>query len=133
MGGTSSISSSGPSEWRSGGVLRADREMARLSGRPNHRRKLLVLEALKVPYGLMARSVPDEMWRFEIYKKGGAHLLHVGPWASKWSHTAVIKHEPPEWVADKVAALDIMPRPFPSLHVDGVGLRVSETVYWLVR
>lgn len=38
----------------------------------------------------------------------------------------------PDWVSDRVAALTIMPVPPPVLEVDGVGLRISEHVYWVV-
>lgn len=40
--------------------------------------------------------------------------------------------EDPKWVTDRILALMLMPLPPPPLTIDGVGMRVSENIFWIV-
>ncbi len=39
----------------------------------------------------------------------------------------------PDWVRARIAALSIMPIPPPPQQVEAVGLRISETVFWVIQ
>lgn len=37
----------------------------------------------------------------------------------------------PDWVKDRLAVLSIMPIPPPRTEIDGVGMRISDRVFWV--
>lgn len=72
--------------------------------------------------------------RAEVLEGGRVHIEAFEPLSIDLPPTGVYDlRAVPGWVRARIAALSIMPIPPPPHAVDAVGLRVSETVFWIIQ
>lgn len=80
--------------------------------------------------------VPDNsaaLVRVEVLEGKQVHIEAFEPLSIDLPPTGVYDLDAvPGWVRARIAALSIMPVPPPPSPVDEVGLRVSETVFWII-
>lgn len=83
----------------------------------------------------MAMNNESEVWRVEFRKSGTVELLEVSIGEDeKCKHTVMASPEAvPEWIKGRVAVLNMLDGEYPKPHVDGVGRRLTETVYYVLK
>jgi len=91
-----------------------------------------------VPMHHMLRMAIDgesEVWRVEFTKGGTVDLLEVRVEdGGKCTHTVVPEPDAlPEWIKGRVAVLNMLDGDYPKDHVDGVGRRLTDNVYYVLK
>jgi len=95
------------------------------------------------PVMYLARALKDvgadsyeAVWRVECRDVGPIRALRIGlPISDEPGDNVVFETWPdvPEWMQDRVRALSMISGSPPTKWIDGLGRRMSEDVYWVVK
>lgn len=77
----------------------------------------------------------DDVWRVNLRRDGKVDVWYIGLNPIDDNDTKLYDtfSDIPEWMQHRVIALHMLPPSQGVVSVDGVGLRVSETIYWVVE
>ena len=77
----------------------------------------------------------DYTWRVELHEDGTVDVWYIGLYAIDYNYTKQYDtfSDIPEWMQHRVAALRMLSPAAAAFSVDGVGLRISEAIYWVVE
>lgn len=78
------------------------------------------------------QSYTTRLYRVTMLDSDKVSVESVSPLAKEVPPYEGMLGDFPNWVADRVAALSIMPVPPPPIEIDDVGMRISEDTYWVI-
>jgi hypothetical protein len=76
-------------------------------------------------------SDDEEIWRV-VVNELGIKALYIGL-GSRAPILAQTISELPQWMQERVAVLSMLTESPPTKPIEGVGRRISDTVYWIVQ
>lgn len=73
-----------------------------------------------------------ELWRLKYKSNGRVEVLFIGLTDASRKHREVhAAGTLPEWMQDRVAVLNMFGENYPTEYVEGVGRRISKSVYYV--
>ena len=73
-----------------------------------------------------------DVWRVEFQSDSTVEMLFIGLADASRKHREVCTADDmPEWMQDRVAALNVFGENYPTPYVEGVGRRINRTTYYV--
>ena len=76
-------------------------------------------------------NADEEIWRVAVNSLG-VSALHIGLGAKPEIRSSSLAGLP-EWMQERVSVLSMLTESPPTAPIEGVGRRVTDTVYWIVK